>query len=162
MPTPTYTALANTTLSGPSSIVSFSSIPSSYRDLIMVATITYAGTPGDVILRVNNDSSALYDSIWALGDGTTTYGGGQFSQSSINPILSGNDGKSILTWQLLDYSTTDRHKTTLIRSGGGAGRIVMAAGRWANTAAVNSITIRDTASNTFATGSTFALYGVIA
>lgn len=71
----------------------------------------------------------------------------------------------VATINIMDYSATDKHKTTLIRNGkqGGSNDGVEAiAGRWANTAAITSLEIFSITGGgiTFSAGSTFALYGI--
>ena len=66
--------------------------------------------------------------------------------------------QDIATASFMDYSATDKHKTVLIRANH-PGETVACAGRWANTAAITSITI-NTAS-TFVIGSVFSLYGIV-
>ena len=72
---------------------------------------------------------------------------------------SSSSGRFILTAQLMDYSATDKHKTVLTRSGTNLDGVEALAGRWANTAAVTSWVIL-TSSAAFASGTTFALYGI--
>jgi hypothetical protein len=89
---------------------------------------------------------------------------------------SGTFGEAYATWQsvvngtrfiinlnFLDYSATDKHKTTLTRSGysdlSSVATVEATAIRWANTAALTSI-VFSTNVGSFSTGSTFALYGI--
>jgi hypothetical protein len=69
-------------------------------------------------------------------------------------------GQVTFSWQLFDYSTTDKHKTNLIRVGSASGRVFAYAQRWAQTTAINSVSIRT--NQTFSVGTTFSLYGRIA
>ena len=162
MPTNTYTPLATITLASTDSEIVFASIPATYRDLIMVANFSYSGGSGDTILRVNGDSSSIYNAVWMNGTGSAAQSGNESSRAYINPLYSAGAGRAVMTWQLLDYAATDKHKTSLIRTSTASGSVVATAGRWASTSAITSITIRDFASDTFAIGSTFSLYGVIA
>jgi hypothetical protein len=66
-----------------------------------------------------------------------------------------------LIFNVIDYSATDKHKVTLSRFNQHDQSVNMIAGRWANTAAINTVTI-DQLVTSFASGSTFSLYGVIA
>ena len=60
----------------------------------------------------------------------------------------------------MDYSATDKHKTTLVRNDQ-SGVTGMWAGRWANTAAINRLDIIG-ANGTFPIGTTLNLYGIVA
>jgi hypothetical protein len=66
-----------------------------------------------------------------------------------------------LVVQVMDYSATDKHKTTLLINNQAAYLSYTQASRWANTSAINTIRIAP-ASGSFAIGCTFALYGIVA
>lgn len=162
MPTPTYTPLANLTLSGSASTVTFSSISGAYRDLVLVANASSAAS-NSYLIRINGDTAANYYNVVMDADGTTaTSGAGSntslFSTSNINSITT---TRSVLIHNFLDYTATDRHKPVLGRVNNSTLGVAAMAGRWANTSAITTIELR-TFSSTFAAGSTFALYGVIA
>jgi hypothetical protein len=161
MPTPTYTPLATVTLGTASASVTFSSIPATYRDLILVfrGTLTTA-TFNELELRINGDTGSNYTRIVAFGDGSGTgsltdvFNSYRFSYgNNTNPFTS--------IVQFMDYSATDKHKTALSRSSTAANIVFASATRWANTAAVNTIRLAPN-SGSFATGCTFALYGIVA
>jgi len=65
-----------------------------------------------------------------------------------------------LVSQINDASATDKHKSVISRNSNATGTVNMSAVRWANTAAVTSITI--SCSSNIAAGSTLALFGVAA
>ena len=164
MPTPTYTPLATLTLASATSSVTFSNIPATYRDLILITDGSLASA-NEFRLRFNSDTGSNYPKVIAQG-----FTGGTFSvaltSTSIVPWdpnnLEANSRFAILA-NVMDYSATDKHKTALIRTNGRADTtplVSMAAGRWANTAAINSVNVSSGAN--FNIGSTFSLYGVIA
>jgi hypothetical protein len=160
MPTPTYTPLATVTLGSSASSVTFSSIPATYRDLILV-TDGVTGADAALYLRFNGDSGSNYNFVRAVG-----FSGGTFSDSGNNvteirnTIQMNPRGPSVN--QIMDYSATDKHKTVLQRGNlKNAGETAMGAGRWANTAAITSI-VCSLNTSTFLSGSRFDLYGVIA
>ena len=76
MPTPTYTPLANVTLASTTSTVTFSSIPATYRDLLVVAQCGVVGPATENLqLSLNNDTTnANYAAVQMSGDGSTVYG----------------------------------------------------------------------------------------
>jgi hypothetical protein len=164
MPTPTYTPLANLTLGSAASTVTFSSIPATYQDLIVIFTGTTVTTTNYTIIRLNGTTSG-YSSQGLSGDGlnvqaatnvngTTTISSNFFTQPhSTNRLQT--------TLNIMDYSATNKHKTILVRTDQAAAGTDAFANRWANTAAVISISFAPNAQN-WAAGSTFALYGVIA
>jgi hypothetical protein len=160
MPTPTYTPLATVTLGSDVSSVSFSAIPASYRDLIVVFNGTTQATGGrNFVMRFNGDSGSNYSNVTMFGNGSTTSSGAAGTTSALNVIVDNNPGVAIA--QIMDYSATDKHKTVLGRGNVAAIGVDARASRWANTAAITSITMfPDTLK--WLSGSTFSLYGVIA
>jgi hypothetical protein len=160
MPTPTYTPLATVTLGSSAASVTFSSIPATYRDLIVVYSGTLStGGPSGIEFYFNADETAAnYSYVWAYGDS-----GGAASASGTNQFFIGSSGQSTSILQIMDYSATNKHKTTLTRSNSAATEVDMLASRWANTAAITSIVFKDSSAVfNFASGCTFSLYGVIA
>ena len=156
MATPTYTALATTTLSSATASVTFGSIPSTYRDLIIVVQGTTTLNNEIPILSINGDTtSANYNRVVMYGDGTSTGS----AASSTRSMASFGTSPAMWIGQLMDYSATDKHKTLLYRNDKSNEIVVAGAFRWANTAAVTSVTIEAT-SNTFTAGSTFSLFGI--
>jgi hypothetical protein len=61
----------------------------------------------------------------------------------------------------MDYSATNKHKSVVTRNDHPS-HTQAQANRWANTAAITSISIAVRGGSSFASGSTFSLYGVIA
>jgi hypothetical protein len=160
MPTPTYTPLANVTLGSSASSVSFSSIPATYRDLILVATAKSTPTLATFLVNFNGDSSNIYSTVVMTGTASAaeTYTSGQLTYFVQIPT----DALNVVVAQFLDYSATDKHKTFLSRNNSKGEGVEASAGRWANTAAISSIVFTCTGGDIWAAGSTFALYGVIA
>ncbi len=151
MPTPTYIPLANITLGSSASSVTFSSIPGTYRDLVLVVNHTKSTLTG-LYIRYNGDAGANYSGVYMVG-------GGSYLTSGLSTEPGYADTLSTQVLQVMDYSATDKHKTSLLRSDHAAGQTVAWALRWANTSAITSLAFV-TASGTFQTGSTFALYGI--
>ena len=161
-----YTAIASQTLGSSASSVTFSSIPGTFRDLVLVAD---AGASGSTYLgmRLNGDTGSNYPQVTMSGNG---------SQTSSQSATRTNIGEMGLDWgltastranhifQIMDYSVTDKHKSVLHRRNNDGIEVLALAARWANTSAVTSITLLTIggAAQTFNAGSTFSLYGVSA
>ena len=160
MPTPTYTALATVTLGSSASSLSFSSIPASYRDLVIVENVT-TSTNSYLRIRFNGDSGNNYSRVSMAGDGSTATSSSNDAISNISTIRTQatSSNPATLIWQIMDYSATDKHKTVLLRANNTASFVEALAGRWANTAAINSIELIS-GTGTFNTGSTFNLFGI--
>lgn len=157
MPTPTYTALATVTLGSSAASVTFSSIPATYRDLIVVVEGNTA-TSGRPVMRLNGDTGSNYTSVMMAGGpySATT------STTFIDPIPDYSvTGKFMAVWQIMDSSATDKHKTALVRLNQGGTQVHATAGRWANTNAVTTVAMLTNNGALYAIGTTFSLYGVI-
>jgi hypothetical protein len=159
MPTPTYTPLATVTLASATSSVSFSNIPASYRDLVLILNGKATAGGSGARLRVNGDTSTNYPNIRMYG-----YSGGTGSDAGTGAFLdigamNTNDGYQSVV-QFMDYSATDKHKTILSRpQESSLGAVLANAGRWSNTAAITSILVY-AGSDQFASGFTATLYGI--
>jgi hypothetical protein len=152
MPTATYIALANLTLSSAQAEVTFSSIPATYRDLVVVAN-GESPTNGSLLVRFNGDTGSNYPTVYMYQDSSGTYNIGYFYSG-------GTQGQFACVLNVMDYAQTDKHKTTLARLAKNGSEVEASGIRWANTDAITSVTIR-TSSNNFSTGCTFALYGIV-
>jgi hypothetical protein len=162
VPTPTYTPLANVTLGTAATGITFASIPSSYRDLIII--VQAKAVTSNISLRaiVNSSTASIYSRQRMSSNGSTasaaTLTSTQFQFTSDSEV-STTDGYNGI-FHFLDYSATDKHKVALARSNNGDLGTDALSGRWASTNAINSIQVYSSAD--LAAGSTFALYGIVA
>ena len=159
MPTDTYVPLANITLGSSTSSVSFSSIPASFRDLVLVIDGRSGTTTNAVVrLRPNNDSSNA-SRVFMFGDGSSTASQAFTDAFFIATLPPSNQTNATGIAQIMDYVATDKHKTILQR-GGPAGQFVSAnAARWGSTAAITSLVVMVT-TESMGAGTTLALYGI--
>lgn len=168
MPTTTYTPIASVTLSASASEVVFSGLPQTFRDLILVveASTTASGVTLDI--RFNGDTGSNYSAVEMGGRNNGTYSS---AGTDVYFRVLGNTFGTLpfqTTMQIMDYSQTDKQKTALIRSSSydtslSSYLVKAVAGRWGSTSAVTSISLASLFnSRSFAAGSTFNLYGVIA
>jgi hypothetical protein len=156
VPTATYIALANITLTGTDNSVAFTSIPATYRDLVLV----WNGDSTSVGVRLNSDSGSNYSQVFTQNASSYAETGTSIALS--NFAWTGNPHMFICN--IMDYSATDKHKTILSRGNIEAsvsGRsTIMHAARWANTNAVNTVTVFNF-SGSMSAGVTIALYGIV-
>lgn len=151
-------ALATTTLGSAASSVTFGSIPATYRDLRLVINGT-ATVSGNIFIRFNGDSSGSYSYVQAYGDGTSAASSSAASQTAdASGVFYTNPG--VATYDIMDYSATDKHKSNINRGSTAGNLVVMSAGRWASTSAITSIVVSH-GSGSYATGTTFSLYGIV-
>lgn len=165
----TYEAIALTTLASTTSSVTFSSIPNTYTDLVLVC-VAQDGTSGtafsNVQFQLNNDTGANYS--WTEMYAYSTTATGQRSSSTTGgwagymSSVSGTFSTHILNF--LGYGNTTSYKPILSRAGLGAVNpntttaVQATASLWASTAAITTIKLNGAIS--FAAGSTFSLYGI--
>ena len=157
----TYQAIATQTLSSTATTISFTSIPSSYTDLVLVAN-SYDASGGTASLTVqfNNDTNTNYSVTGLYGDGTSA---SSYRQSSQNSSNAGTffPTTGIVTLNIMNYSNATTYKTLLGRVSTAASRVAATVGLWRSTAAISRIDLTIQGDN-FATGSTFTLYGIAA
>jgi hypothetical protein len=162
----TYVALATQTLGSASALITFSSIPSTYTDLILVTTVTPAASGGTLYFRFNNDTATNY-SFTELGGngsaasstrGTSTTSGLLFDYTVGMPASS----QSTTITSFMNYSNTTTYKTAIGRGNNAATFVDANVSLWRSTSAVNRLDIFEVSSNNLAAGSTFTLYGIAA
>jgi hypothetical protein len=162
------TALATLTLGSAQSTVTFSSIPATYRDLRLVIVADMTSGAEQMRMRLNSDSTySNYSGVGMAGTGSSalsaTWSGsagyGEGSRIQYQAFQQASTSAVQTEINILDYSATDKHKTTLVRASKPAGGVDAIASRWASTSAVTSILL-DMFSGSFTAGSTFSLYGI--
>jgi hypothetical protein len=156
--------------------VTFAGIPSGYKHLQIRGIYRNSANVGgdDPRLRFNNDSGANYIThrLYGLGSGTpsaNTSGTGDTSMQIGYNTADGSTGASIFTGcviDILDYASVNKNKTVRTLDGfdnNGSGTIQLLSGLYINSStAITSISLYcfNLGSNNWATGTTFALYGV--
>jgi hypothetical protein len=155
----TYEPIATSTASGSATSITFSSIPSTYTDLVLVADVLGAASGTDPVLRFNSDTSANYSSTNMRGDGSSA-SSVRYSEFYIVAGASWNSGvRYIHTINIQNYANTTTYKTVLVRSSDPGNSVSAIVGLWrATPAAINSVQI--SASANITAGSTFTLYGI--
>ena len=162
MPTNTYVALATQTLGSAAASVTFSSIPATYTDLVLIASVQASTSAQGLTMQVNGDTSSLYSNTGLRGNGSVV---ASFRQSNNNnfllsnlaePPTSGSFGLYIANFQ--NYSNTTTYKTVTGRTGHSNYDTEASVGLWRSTAAINTIQVYGF---TNILGSTFSLYGIL-
>lgn len=164
MPTSTYDLISSNVLSSSSSSITLSSIPATYRDLVLVMDLlAFDNSQYSAQVRANNDSGSNYFDVFMRGNG----GSGISSNATVGAFRVINAAttteKAFTIFHFIDYSATDKHKTALQRTGAPSASdtgVYLMHHRWANTAAISSLSI-STAFGQFAAGSSFYLYGIV-
>jgi hypothetical protein len=163
MATNTYVALDKKTVGTAVAFVDFTSIPSGYTDLVLIAVPI--GTAGnDCIVRVNSDTNTNYSNTFMYGSGSAAASGRNNNVSFLRGNITSMDSSEINTMimSIQNYSNTTTFKTVLNKyTSTQTGKYVTASvGMWRSTDAINSITVTTIGTGNFAVGSTFSLYGI--
>jgi hypothetical protein len=165
-----YDSLAAVTLSANTATIEFAGIPSGYKHLQLRMLIKNSGSGSTQYItpiRFNGDSGANYSShyINAVGSGTPA-ASGNANQTGFNfyfdwpANISNTFGVGIM--DILDYSNTNKYKTTRTLTGfdaNGSGQVAFNSSGWRSFSAITSISFAFNA-DSFAPYTQFALYGV--
>lgn len=166
MPTQTYTPIATQTLGSAAPTVTFSSIPQTYTDLVLVASVQASSSGQGLSMQFNGDggTGSLYSNTGLRANGSTVV---TFRQTSNTNCLLSNIAEpptsnsfGLYIAQFNNYSNTSVNKTILVRSNSAAFATETFVDLWRNTNAINSILISISGGN-IAAGSTFTLYGIL-
>lgn len=176
MPTPTYEAIATYTIPSSTTNYTFTSIPSTYTDLELVAVAKGTGAGDYLEIRMGNgsvDTGSNYSYVDIYASGST----GSMGSGAGNPISfiylhgfgamlnSTNTGPMFAKATIFDYANTTTHKKVLIKSAGirdGSGyshTAEMMMGSWRSTSAVNTLQVL-AGNYSMAAGTTLTLYGI--
>lgn len=158
----TYEPIATTTLGSAINSVNFTSIPSTYTDLVLVADfqVSANGTNPGVYF---NSSTGSVSQTSLYGSGGTT---GSFRLTGQSNIFFGGGGDLANTQQnaiinIQNYANSTTNKTCLIRWNDISNSVMAVVGIRNNTAAITAVNLTTQAGN-YKAGSTFTLYGIAA
>lgn len=171
MPSPTYVALAKTVLTSDQTDVTFSTIPSTYTDLIILMSARGSDTGNNDRVKITvNASGTTYSNVYLYSQGTTitsamlsggntyiqmwgiTSDGGTSSTFNNAEIYIPNYTAS--TNKVISVSAVAENNSTNTNLAG------ITAGLWRNTSAITSITLDPVLGTNFVSGSRFDLYGI--
>jgi len=158
----TYTPIAHNKLTAATATVTFSSIPATYTDLIVVANTGQPTSTGEIYLRANGDSGSNYSYTVLSGNGSSASSNRAISTTVMfGGALGINFG--LYTFYLFGYSDSVIYKPILARSDEAIlNTNVIATGIWLNQSPITSLTLGqfNSGNNNFMNGSTFTLYGI--
>jgi hypothetical protein len=168
--TGSYFPLGEVTLASDTSTVTFNNIPSTYKHL-QVRVVALSSNTDNLRIRFNNDSAANYATHQLQGNGSSVAANALSSVTQaeyLGLIVSSTLYPFSSIIDVLDYSSTNKNKTIRALSGqdGNATgtatdwRVSINSGLWMSTSAVTRLDF--TSGPTFRSGSTFALFGVLA
>ena len=154
----TYTPIATTTLGSAAASYTFSSIPSTYTDLVLI--INPNSSVDNMNFRFNGDTGTNYSNTWLFGSGSSALSTRGTNRTTIAGTVSG--GWEIVRFQIMNYSNTTTYKSTLNRADDAANYVGTNVGLWRSTAAINSVTIVAGGPGDLPAGLMATLYGITA
>ena len=156
----TYEPIATTTLGSAAASVTFSSVTGTYTDIVLVFSGSVS-TPEDFQIQVNSDTGTNYSRTWVTGNGSSAASARATSDTKMRLAQNGyaTTGISNVMVQFMNYSNTTTYKTVLSRANNAATGTDAIVNLWRSTAAISTIYVY-VPSGTFASGSTFTLYGI--
>jgi hypothetical protein len=166
----TYTPIATTTLASATNPITFSSIPQTYTDLVIVVYGRGTGSNSldNTLSYINaNTGTNNYSSTWLYADGSSVATGRNsnavYSQFGVHP--GANAAANVFgneIFHILNYSNTTTFKTVMSRSAAdlnGSGQTWFTASLWRQTAAINRVDLY-TSAGSWAVGTQFSIYGI--
>lgn len=154
----TYTPINTTTLTSNTAAITFSSIPSTYTDLVLISNFG-ATTGANNSLTFNSDTGNNYSDTDLGTDGSTASSSRLTNFAYIRAgYVDTSSERSMSIVNIMNYANTSINKSVLLRWDSNSytySRI----GLWRNTNAITTVTCTASA-GLFTTGSTFTLYGI--
>lgn len=163
-------AIGVVALSAASSTIDFTNIPQTYTHLQVRGIVKLSAT-NNIIIRFNSDSSSNYSYHYLYASGSALSTGNGASQTALigTYATSATSVFGPLVMDILDYTSTSKHKTIRILTGidtNGGGNVATYSGLWfkagsgTTSNAVTSISFAGFSGETFQTYSHLALYGI--
>jgi hypothetical protein len=166
MATNTYVALATHTLSSAVTSYTFTSIPQTYTDLVIISSNLTCTGAYTLTAQLNGDTGSNYSWTVMAGNGSTSTSlraandtRGLCFGAYINGMSSTVPSVAVST--ILNYSNTTTYKTSLSRLSTASLEVDASSSLWRSTAAVTSIKLMS--SNPLGNlkiGTTFTIYGI--
>lgn len=156
----TYNPIATNTLGSNAASYTFTSIPGTYTDLVIVVdSIDTSGGVAALQVRFNGDTGTNYSRTALSGDGTTASSDSNVSSAIMAGGLTSGSVRNNNLISIMNYASTSIYKTALFRGNVSNALVRASAGLWRSTAAITSIELIS-GNGSFSTGSIFTLYGI--
>lgn len=160
----TYEPISSVTLTSAAASHTFTSIPGTFTDLVIVISSYTSNTSGaveGVRMRFNSDSGSNYSNTRLTGDGSSAASTRRSNETLMTgPIQGDSSGPfSVNVFHFMSYANTSVYKTVLMGSSAATDAVYRVIGLWRSTSAITSIEVFPSAGN-FVAGSTLSLYGI--
>jgi hypothetical protein len=166
----TYVLISSNVLGSSATSVTFSSIPSTYTDLVVLWSVrSDSSAVSDTMkLRINSDSAGNYSWVYLLGNGSA---GSSSENSALNYISLGAADAATATTNTFangelyipNYLSSTKKQMSTINvqeNNTTSAQIWSLASLWEGTAAITSLQLFPTTGPNFIAGSSFYLYGI--
>jgi hypothetical protein len=162
----TYESIATQTLGSDQASVTFSSIPGTYTDLVLISNVRInQSNSSDIYCQPNGVGTANKSFTFVIGNGSTASSARGTNDANIRigagtgtSQASGIFGTSISNF--MNYSNTTTFKTILSRGSDATNAAQAIVGLFPSTNAITSIVIYGNNSVNILSGSTFSLFGI--
>jgi hypothetical protein len=158
----TYEPIATQTLSSTQTSITFSSIPQTYTDLVLVCSVQVTAATDDFNIWFNGDTGNNFSRTQLTGNGsivsssrTTNEPRFRIADYMPNSTLFGT-----IVANIQNYSNSTTYKTVISRWGNGADATGANVGLWRSTSAITSFSLEEGSKQNIKVGSTFTLYGI--
>jgi hypothetical protein len=159
--------IASITLVSAAASVTFSGLPQTYTDLVVVAQFGGATAGSTLRVRFNGDSGSNYSYTYLGGNGTSASSSRLSSQTSgsigFNVAGAATGTENVVVAHIMSYANTNVFKTVLGAGAAASREADRVVSLWRSTNAITSITMSLGASfptHNLVAGSTFDLYGL--
>lgn len=155
----TYTPIATNTLTSAAANITFSSIPSTYTDLLIMGNGT-AGSSVSFKLQFNGDTGLNYSVTYLYGTGSSAASG---TNANIDAIIGMGRVSTVMSSSIINiqnYSNTTTNKTVIGRGDAANSITIATVGLWRNTSAISSIVVALEGGGNISAGTTLSLYGI--
>lgn len=158
----TYEPISTTTLSTATATVTFSSIPQTYTDLVLIVNGVESANQY-VAIRFNGDTAGNYSQTRLYGNGTSVTSDRQSSVTFGRLSVGNPTNRFAIVASVFNYTNATTYKTWLSRSNVANDYVGAVVGVWRiSPVAITSLSVLTTTADTFLTGTTFTLYGILA
>jgi len=160
----TYTPIATTTLGSAQASYTFTSIPTTYTDLVLIVNMTGTVTGDNSALQVGNgsvDTASNYSITQLYGTGSVA-GSTRLTNSNNGRggVIGSTNCMNII--HFINYSNTTTYKTIIARGATPATLVDAVVSLWRSTSAINTIKYYAESASNLPSGTTLSLYGIAA
>lgn len=160
----TYEPIATTTLGSSAASYTFSSIPSTYTDLVLIVNGGATSATYSFKMQVNGDTATNYSDTSLSGNGTAASSSRNSANTSMrseaNPTTTLNN---VWIANFMNYANATTYKTVLVRGNNASALVTANVNLWRSTSAITSIKVFfDASLSNILSGTSLTLYGIAA